>query len=472
MLWSFVQTFGKQGIGFVVFLWLTTMLEPEDFGLLGMALVVTSLVQAFSEVGFGPALIQRKELKPSHISSVFIFNILVGALLTFIGVMVSGYGARLFRIHELEPIIAALSVGFLINGLSLTHMAIAYRKMKFRELALREMVATSVGGMAGIAMAYSGYGVWSLVAQLMVSWGVATVLILIMVNINIKLREASMAAVRELWSYSSSLFLFNIIKYFTTNMDRFFIGYLLGPVALGLYAFAWRMVIFPTNAFVSAINRYLFPKYSRLQDDIEEIEQSYMVVLKIVNMAIFPVLVFVVIGAPLVVPYLWGEKWLAAVPIMQILAVLAFLRSIISPVGQVMKALGRPQWLLRWSIYITIVVLLFIWYGATVYGLEGATWGITLAYITGLPINFIILKRLIGLSPVKMAQALYPSTIAAIVASLPALWGMWSRAYSSIENMVLLFGGGIILYGLTVAILDRRFIIKIIRRLKHKLIPA
>ncbi|HHD12111.1 MAG TPA: flippase, partial [Deltaproteobacteria bacterium] len=99
MLWSFVQTFGKQGIGFVVFLWLTTMLEPEDFGLLGMALVVTSLVQAFSEVGFGPALIQRKELKPSHISSVFIFNILVGALLTFIGVMVSGYGARLFRIH-------------------------------------------------------------------------------------------------------------------------------------------------------------------------------------------------------------------------------------------------------------------------------------------------------------------------------------------------------------------------------------
>ena len=137
-----------------------------------------------------------------------------------------------------------------------------------------------------------------------------------------------------------------------------------------------------------------------------------------------------------------------------------------------MKALGRPQWLLRWSVYITLVVLLFIWYGATVYGLEGATWGITIAYITGLPVNLIILKRLIGFSPVKVVHALYPSVVAGIVATLPALWIIMDRPFSPFENMILLLIGGMVLYILSITFLDRTFIIEIIRRLKHKLIPA
>ncbi len=472
MLWSLVQTGGRQGIGFIVFLVLATLLEPEDFGLLGMALVVTSFVQAFSEVGFGSALIQRQELKPSHISSVFLLNILLGILLTVVGVALSGLGAWLFDIPELKPVIVVLSLGFLINAFSLTHTAIAYRKMKFRELATRDVAAAIAGGLVGIFMAYGGYGVWSLVAQSLVTSIVSTVLVWMMVDIRLPLREASIDALRELWSYSSSMFAFNVLKYFAQNTDRLLVGYLLGSFALGLYTFAFKVVVFPVSVFVGAIGNYLFPKYSKLQDNVKMIGESYGVILKIINTAVFPLLVLFVVGSPFFVPYVWGEKWVEAVPVMQILTLLAFVQSIISPVGQVMKALGRPQWLLRWSVYITLVVLLFIWYGATVYGLEGATWGITIAYITGLPVNLIILKRLIGFSPVKVVHALYPSVVAGIVATLPALWIIMDRPFSTFENMILLLIGGMVLYILSITFLDRTFIIEIIRRLKHKLIPA
>ncbi len=472
MLWSLIQTCGRLGIGFIVFLVLATLLEPEDFGLLGMALAVTSFVQAFSEIGFGPALIQRQELRPSHISSVFIFNIFLGILLTAFGMVLALPGAWLFDIAGLRPLIAILSLGFLVNAFSLTHTAIALRKMRFRALALRDIVASVTGGLIGIAMAYGGYGVWSLVAYSLVTAMVSTVLAWFVVNVRISLKEASVDALRELWSYSSSIFAFNVVKYFAQNIDKLLVGYLLGSFALGLYTFAFKVVVFPVSLFVGAIGRYIFPKYSKLQDHVEAIEESYGFILKVINTAIFPLLVLIVVGSPFFVPYVWGDKWGEAVPVMQILALLAFVQSIISPVGQVMKALGRPQWLLRWSLYITLVVMMFVWYGATIHGLKGATWGITMAYVTGVPVNLYILKRLIGLRPVGVVNALYPSVVAGTVAAVPALWIILDRPFAPFENIVSLVAGSMIVYILNMAVLDRRFVVEIIRRLKDRLLPT
>ncbi len=472
MFWSLIQTCGRLGTGFIVFLVLATLLEPEDFGLLGMALAVTSFVQAFSEVGFGPALIQRQNLRTTHISSVFIFNIFLGTLLTVFGMVLALPGAWLFDIAELRPLIATLSLGFLVNAFSLTHTAIALRKMRFKALAMRDIVASITGGLVGITMAYGGYGVWSLVAYSLVTGVVSAVLVWFMIKVNISPREASVGALKELWSYSSSIFGFNVIKYFAHNTDKLLIGYLLGSFALGLYTFAFKVVVFPVGLFVGAIGRYIFPKYSKLQDQVEAIEESYGFILKIINTAIFPLLVLIVVGSPFFVPYVWGDKWSEAVPVMQILALLAFVQSIISPVGQVMKALGRPQWLLRWSLYITLVVMIFIWYGAIIYGLEGATWGITLAYVTGVPVNLYILKRLIGLRPVGVVDALYPSVVAGAVAAIPALWIMLDRPFTPFENIVSLVAVSIIVYILNMAVLDRRFLLEIIRRLKDRLLPT
>ncbi len=469
MLWSLVQMAGRQGVGLFVFLVLATLLEPADFGLLGMALVVTSFIQVFSEVGFGSALIQRHKLRQSHISSVFVLNILLGVVLTVAGAAMSLPGAWFFNIPELEPIIAVLSLGFFINAFSNTHTAIALRKMRFRALAVRDVVASVTSGIAGIAMAYAGYGVWSLVVQSLVGGLVSTVLVWLMVDVRVSLRDASLDALRELWPYTSSIFAFNVIKYFAQNADKLLVGYLLGSIALGLYTFAFRVVVLPVSLFVGAIGNYLFPKYSKLQNNVKVIGESYGFILKIINTVVFPVLILFVVGSPFFVSHVWGERWMDAVPIMQTLALLAFVQSIISPVGQVMKALGRPQWLVRWSVYITLVVMVFIWYGARLYGLEGATWGITLAYLTGVPVNLVILKRLIGLRPLGVANALYPSVVAGCITVVPALWIILERPFTPLENLFLLVAGSIIIYILNMTLLDREFVTEVIKRLRQRL---
>lgn len=465
MIWSFIQTIGKQGTTFIVLAILAMFLDPTDFGIIGMALTWVAFIQVFSEIGFGAALIQRQNVKSKHFSTVFFVNVVSGILLTFIGIICSWPCALFFKTPEIQPVMAVLSSGFIINSFSLTQLVIAQKELRFKDLAIRDISASLFGGGIGIALAYLKYGVWSLVAQLIITYLVASILLWNMTKWRPILREFSFQCIRDLWQYSSKILAFNIFKYFTQNIDKLFVGYLLGPVALGLYTFAFKVAVQPISIVTGAIGGYLFPKYSMMQEDLSAIKKSYLFVNKVINSIATPLMVIIVLLSPILIPLIWGQKWIQTIPLIQVLAILGVLESLVSPVGQLMKALDRPGWLFNWSIVITVMVSIFIWVGTYYRGIIGATFGITTAYIIGLVVILFIIRKLVHISIHNILTSLIPSILSSLLMGLLLFWILNSKMLLTDTKIFIgLFLSGL-LYAICLILFDNPFVITIYRRL-------
>lgn len=393
-LWPVVQTFGRQGVAYIAFLTLSFVLEPKDFGVLGMAMAWVAFINVFAEVGFGAAIIQKQKIQKGHLNTTFLVNVTLGLILLFVGLGVARIAAWFFKTPEVRPVLAVLSLGFLINALSLTQVAYLQRRMQFKKLALRDLIASTLGAVVAIVLALNGYGVWSLVAQSLTVYTAGSVLIWFYSAWKPGIHDVSFSYLKDLWSFSSRIFLFNIFKYFSQNIDKVLVGYYLDPTALGYYTFAFRIVIFPFTTFVGAVGTYLFPKYSRMQSQTSLIKENLFQVIKILNSVVCPLLILIAFWGHAYVPLIFQGKWTPALEIFPVMAIVAFLQSNISPVGNLMKALNKPDWLLKWSILITGLVGLSMFFGAR-YGLYGIAVSLLISYFIGIFVIYNIVHKLV-----------------------------------------------------------------------------
>jgi PST family polysaccharide transporter len=435
MIWSVIQQVGGQAATMVVFFVLAALLRPADFGLVGMAGAWLAVLNAFCETGFGAALIQRDHLREDHLGSTFGINVLVGALLTVLGVALSWPAAAYFNTPALQPVMAWLSAAFLLRAFGLTQAALVQRELEFRALAIRDLTANILGGVVGIGLALAGYGVWSLVIMTLVSSLVETVLLWRLAHWRPHRFEISREATADLWPYSSRMLGFNLFKAFAQNVDRLIIGPLLGVQALGVYTLAFRAVIYPVTTFVGAVGGYLFPKVARLQSDRPAVASVYRSVLVGIFNLVLPALVALAILTPALIPLL-GTRWHDAIPVIQVLTIAGLAQALMAPVGQIMKGLGRPGWLIWWSVALTLVTCITLLIGAR-WGLTGAT----LAYSL-VPVIFVIGRRLTGLGLLEIGKVAWrPAvTTALLAASLGLLvryTGQWSAWVTLVSALVI-----------------------------------
>jgi len=418
VIWAVLQQVGGQVTSMLAFLGLAALLRPSDFGLIGMAGAWLAILNAFCETGFGAAIIHRDRVSGDHLSTTFALNLAVGAALTLLGVALSWPAEFYFHAPGLQPVMAALSVGFLVRAFGLTQAALAQRELRFRALALRDLVANFVGGAIGLILALAGYGVWSLVGMSLVSAVVSTAMLWRVAHWRPRRSEVSRKAAADLWPYGSRVLGFNLFKAFSQNTDRLIIGPLLSAHQVGLYTLASRAIIFPVSTFAGALGNYLFPQVSRLQSDRTGLRAVYRAVMIVTLSIVLPGLATVVVLTPVLVALL-GDRWRDATPVMQVLALVALAQAIISPVGQLMKGLGRPGWLLRWSIGFTLFTAAALWFGAK-WGLMGATVGYAAVHLAALPVILLIGWRLTGVGIAQFLAILWRPALSAIVLAVCA----------------------------------------------------
>lgn len=467
MFWSLVQTIGRQGINFVIFYFLAVLLSPEDFGLLGMAMAFIAFIQMFSEIGFGAALIQRREIKPNHFSTTFFINIATGLILTIIGIFLSWPCAFFFKTPAVQPILAVLSLGFLISSISLTQTALAQRELRFRDLAIRDLLSSLLGGIAGIAFAILKFGVWSLVIQSLISTALSAILLWKMSQWRPLRKEFSFQYAKELWPYSSKIFTFNLFKYFAQNTDKLIIGHFLGPMALGLYTFAYKIMIYPTSALVGSIGNYLFPRFSEIQENIELVKSSYLFLNKVTIVLVTPVVVIIAFISPIVIPIIFGKIWEPAVPLIHIFAFLAIVSPWISHTGQLMKALNRPVWLLYWAIFITFFIGVTMIIGSN-FGITGAAAALVITYFIGIPVNFLISFKLIHSNSKDVLNIFKPALLSGLLMGLilyfllqvRMIYGHFIIPISILSVVISYFGILILIDKPFCVVVYRKFILK------------
>ncbi|BAZ23156.1 putative polysaccharide transport protein [Kalymmatonema gypsitolerans NIES-4073] len=336
------------------------LLSPTDFGLLAMASVFTGIVYFVLDLGLKSSLIQRQTLEEKLISSVFWINVFVGLVMTVVGVVFSWSIAGFYNNPLLQPVVVALSCNFLIFSLGITQEALLNRQMDFRSLELRTLLGQFIGTVCSIVMAFWGFGVWSLVARISITTIVGTTLMWFVTNWRPRW-WFRWSDVRELIGFGSDVLTSNLLAYFGRNADNFLIGKFISATALGYYTMAYNLMMFPVLRFAQVLSSVLFPALSRLQDDVEKIKSSWFRATRLIGAVTTPLMLGLIALAPQFVGVVYGEKWLPAVPLLQILALNGIVQSLTWLSSTVLVSLGKTRLLLKLTfVSVTLAFVSFL----------------------------------------------------------------------------------------------------------------
>lgn len=393
IVWSVIQKWGREAITLVSFIALSRLLAPEAFGLVAMASVFTAFLQILLDQGFGAAIVQRDDLERAHLDTAFWTSVLTGVLLTAIAMAASGLVAAFFDEPRLAPVLRWLSLSFLLVALSSTQMAILQRELAFKNLAARSLMATLVGGIVGVGLAFAGFGVWSLVAQNLTR-GLAGVIVLWRASYWRPGLNVSKKHFRELFSFGVSIIGSKSLVFFSRRMDDLLIGFFLGPTMLGYYTIGYRLLLVLMRVVTGTTNAVAFPTFSRLQQDPKRMRRAFYKVTQYTSLLAIPVFAGLAVLAPELLPALFGEQWTPSVPVMQVLALIGILQSVLAFNGSVIKASGKPSWqfgiLLLTSVCSVIGFLLAVRWGIAAVAASFVIVGYLLA-----PISYVAVRRLI-----------------------------------------------------------------------------
>ncbi len=398
VIWTAMEKWGSQFISFAVFLILARLLKPEIFGLVALANIFFAFMQVFLDQGFSKAIIQRQEIEREHLDTAFWTNISIAVLLLVISLSGAGFIANLFKQPALTPIIRCLSFNFVFAALNSVQSALLYRQLAFKTLTTRTLLATFCGGTIGVAMAFLGFGVWSLVGQQLTNGFVGVLVLWWSTDWKPKFKFCP-KHFRELFSFGINVVGIQILDFFNRRSDDLLIGYYLGSVALGYYTVAYRWLLIMTQLLTSVTNQVAMPVFSKLQKEPELLKRAFYTTTQLTSLISFPIFTGMAVLAPEIVRSLFGAKWMPSVPVMQVLAFIGILHSLQYFNGSIIMAMGKPAWKLKLNclhatanvIAFAIVVRWGILAVASAYVIRG--------YLLS-PIELFIIRKLI---PIQMS---------------------------------------------------------------------
>ncbi len=454
--WSTLSQVFRQGAQLITTLILARLLAPSDFGLLGMAVVVTGFIAIFKDLGTSAAIIQKQDLSKELLSSIFWLNAGFGFLSTAVVFLGAPLGGLLYKNPQVVPVLRVLSVSFAISGVSILHQSLMERSLNFRALGKIEITAVFCSSFAGIGFALLGGGVWSLVVQSLTLVTVTTILLWFSSrwrpSLIFRWRE-----VKSVSSYSLNLTGFSIFNYFSRNADYFLIGRYLGAENLGYYTLAYRILLFPLQNISAVIGRVMFPVYSSIQDDNRRFGEIYLKVAATIGFISFPLMAGVFILAKPFVLTVFGAKWEAVILLIMILAPVGLFQSIGTTVGAIYQAKGRTDWMFRWGVG-TGLLLIAVFIMGLRWGITGVAGGYAIAVLLLSYPQFAIPFRLINLKVLQLAKTLAPSFANSVLMAFSLLFIKSLFPHDSEEGITftLCVISGIAIYLLLSAIFNKK----------------
>lgn len=316
---------------------LARLLAPEEFGVVAIAMVIISFFSIFSDLGISPAIVQNKKLKKEHLADLFSFTIWLGLGLTLLFLAISPQIATYYQSESLLPICQLLSISLFFNTINIIPNALLYKNKEFRFLAVRNLVIQFIVGLLAIIAAISGVGLYALVINPILS---SFILFLMSYRKNPQQVRCvtGLSTLRLIFSYSIYQFLFNLINYFSRNLDKLLIGKYMGMNLLGYYEKSYRLMMLPIQNITFVITPVLHPVLSDFQDDLRHLASAYERVLRTLAFIGFPLSIFLFFTAKEITLLIFGNQWLPAVPVFQILALSAGFQIVLSSSGSIFQA--------------------------------------------------------------------------------------------------------------------------------------
>ncbi len=329
---------------------LARILDPSDFGLLGIATIFVGLMTIGNELGLQASIIQRPFLDDDELNSLFWFNLGVGLLFAITTASISSVVAFAFGEPTAGPLIAALGVGFVVVSLVQVQNALVRRAFDFRVPALANIGAVVVGGLAALWCANAGFGVWSLVVNSLVASTTSAVIVQSRVRYRPRF-HFEWSEVRGFVHLGSRLMASDLMQYGAGTVDNAVVGYMLGPAALGPYGLAYNLITYPARRISAVLAASVFPAFARVQDDRSRLRSGLERSVAVSSVVVLPLTAAAAVAGRSLIIGLYGGQWNDAVLPFQALCLAAAGRSVAVHAENVFKALGRGSAVALWSLF-------------------------------------------------------------------------------------------------------------------------
>lgn len=318
---------------------LARILDPTDFGLVGMVTTFTGVLNLFRDFGLSAAAVQRATVTEQESSTLFWINVLVGGVLTGVTLALAPALGAFYHEPRLFWVTAAIAPGFLFNAAGVQHSAVLQRQMRFTALSMIDLVSLIGSAVTGLVMAKAGFGYWALAAMTVSVPLIGTVFLWLAARW-IPGRPSRHADLRSMMRFGGTITLNGLVVYVASNVEKVLLGRYFGAEAIGLYGRAYQLIRIPTDSLNTAVGQVAFSALSRLQDDPIRLRNYFLKGYSLVLALTIPITVACALFADDIIRLLLGPKWVGAVVLLRLLSPTILVFAIANPLGWLLDALG------------------------------------------------------------------------------------------------------------------------------------
>lgn len=416
LFWKFAERIVSQVITFLISIILARLLSPSDYGAIAILLVFITIADVFVNAGFGSALIQKKDADNLDFSSVFYFSFLFSVFVYAVIYSVAPYIASFYNMPVLQPTLQVLALRIPVAAINSVQQAFVSRNMQFKKFFYSTLSGTAVSAVVGIIMAYNGYGIWSLVGQYLSNAVVNTFVLFSVINWRPQL-IFSLQRLKSLFSYGWKLLLSGLLDTGSQSLNSLLIGKFYTPADLAFFDTGQKFPMVIVNNINSSISSVLFPALASEQDEPGKVKAHTRKAIQISSYIMWPMMLGMVSCADTIVSLVLTDKWLPAVPYLQIACITYGLWPIHTANLQAINAMGHSDIFLKLEIIKKVIgitaLVISIQYGVLAIALSGIITGIVSTFINAYP-NGYLLKY----SYLEQIKDIIPSFLCASVMAL------------------------------------------------------
>ena len=417
--WSFIESIIGQGITFFVGIILARLLSPQEFGLIGMLTIFIALSQLLTDSGFSHALIRKQNCTQQDYSTVFYFNIVLGISLYVLLFLAANTISIFFREPILKPLIRVIGLAIIINSFTIIQNTLLTKQINFKLQAKISVVSFFISGIISIYMAYTGWGVWSLVALTLFKYSINSVLLWFW-NKWKPLWCFSKKSFVELFSFSGKLFVTQLIDALYRNLYYVIIGKYFSAAELGYYTRAEQFQSLPSVNLQGIIGRVSYPVLATMQNDTPRLRDTYKKLIRSTMLITFVLMLGMAASAKPMILSLVGEKWEPCIIYLQLLCFVGIFYPLSALNLNILYVKGRSDLALRIEIikkmlFVPVFVLAVMW------GIKVMILSMIILSLISSFINSYWSGRLIGYSFFEQIKDITPSFLIAAAMSLIVL---------------------------------------------------
>lgn len=413
LLWKIMERIGTQGIQFFVMIVLARLLLPEEFGLIVLVTIFITIAGVFVQSGFNIALIQKKDADVIDFSSVFYLSLFVASLLYVFLFFTAPFIATFFEQPEFATVLRILSITLFFGSFNSIQNAIISRNMEFKKLFISSLGAIIFSGIVGVVMAYTGFGVWALVGQQLTNQLIVTLILTFTVKWKPKF-IFSIDRIKILFSFSWKLLASSLLDTLNSNLRNLLIGKMFSPATLGFYNRGDQFPNFLISNINGSIQSVMLPTLSSYQDDKQKVKAIVRRAIVTSAFIVIPMMVGLAVIAEPLVKILLTDKWLPAVPFLQIFCAVYALWPIHTANLQAINALGRSDIFLKLEIIKKILGLIILAISLP-FGVYAITLGILVGGILSTFINAYPNLKLLNYSIREQWKDITPSLLISLL---------------------------------------------------------